>query len=310
MRKMARWSFGVPAMIVLGSCTTPLAASQVQPAARPQRQPPPTATVVVPPRRAPDRTAFSYAGSMIQGGVVIGIAPSSTSLLSFNGMTIPVAPDGRFVIAFDRDAGPVASIVATLEDGRQVRDTLTVAPRQWDISRLNTLPKFPVPQPEFERLRPAELAQINAARRLVTDAAGWRQPFLWPTTGRISTLFGSQRIYKNGEAGSYHSGLDVAVPQGTPVLAPADGVVILAADHPFTLEGNLLMIDHGMGLNSAFLHLSRIAVHVGEHVQRGETIGFSGMTGRATGPHLHWSMKWREAKIDPLLVAGPMPRTE
>jgi murein DD-endopeptidase MepM/ murein hydrolase activator NlpD len=86
--------------------------------------------------------------------------------------------------------------------------------------------------------------------------------------------------------------------------------VILAADHPFTLEGNLLMVDHGMGLNSAFLHLSRITVHVGEHVQRGETIGFSGMTGRATGPHLHWSIKWREAKLDPLLVAGPMPRAE
>jgi murein DD-endopeptidase MepM/ murein hydrolase activator NlpD len=87
-------------------------------------------------------------------------------------------------------------------------------------------------------------------------------------------------------------------------------VVILAADHPFTLEGNLLMVDHGMGLNSAFLHLSRITVHVGEHVRRGQTIAFSGMTGRATGPHLHWSMKWREAKVDPLLVAGPMPRAE
>jgi murein DD-endopeptidase MepM/ murein hydrolase activator NlpD len=83
--------------------------------------------------------------------------------------------------------------------------------------------------------------------------------------------------------------------------------VILAADHPFTLEGNLLMIDHGMGLNTAFLHLSKILVHVGERVQRGQPVGLVGMTGRATGPHLHWSMKWRDSRIDPLLVAGPMP---
>jgi len=316
MRKLARWSFGIPALIVLGSCITPAqsaptptptsARAQLAPraSAAPREVPP------VLPRRAPDRDSFSYAGSLMQGGVVIGTAPAGTSLLMFNGITVPVAPDGRFVIAFDRDAGTMASLVATLEDGRQVRDTLTIAPRAWNISRLASLPKYPVPEPEMERLRPPELAQINAARRMVTDAAGWRQPFLWPAIGRISTLFGSQRVYKNGEAGSYHSGLDVAVPQGTPVLAPADGVVILAADHPFTLEGNLLMVDHGMGLNSAFLHLSRITVHVGEHVRRGQTIAFSGMTGRATGPHLHWSMKWREAKIDPLLVAGPMPRAE
>ena len=314
MRKLARWSFGLPALIVLGSCITPAesAPTPTPTSARAQLAPPRTTAAPrelppVLPRRAPDRDRFSYAGSLMQGGVVIGTAPAGTSLLMFNGATIPVDPDGRFVIGFDRDAGSVASLVATLEDGRQMRDTLTIAPRQWNISRLDTLPKYPVSEPEMERLRPPELAQINAARRMTTDAAGWRQPFLWPAIGRISTLFGSQRVYKNGEAGSYHSGLDVAVPQGTPVLAPADGVVILAADHPFTLEGNLLMVDHGMGLNSAFLHLSRITVHVGEHVRRGQTIAFSGMTGRATGPHLHWSMKWREAKIDPLLVAGPMP---
>ena len=292
--------------MILGSCTTaPDPGPRVPPAAvAREAQPAPQ------PRRAPPGTGFSYAGSLVQGDIVIGIAPAGTSLLSFNGAAVPVAADGRFLIGFDRDAGPAAALVATLEDGRQVRDTLTIAPRAWDISRLDTLPKFPVPQPEFERLRPAELAQINAARRTQSDSQGWRQRFLWPTTGRISTLFGSQRIYKNGEAGSYHSGIDIAKPQGSVILAPADGVVILATDHPFTLEGNLLMIDHGMGLNSAFLHLSKITVHVGERVQRGQPVALSGMTGRATGPHLHWSLKWRDAKIDPLLVAGPMPRAE
>ena len=303
MKKGRRWLIGAAALMLLGSCTTPEERPNVQLARPSIRETRPSPQ----PARPPAHASFSYAGSLIQGGMVIGIAPTGTSLLSFNGAAVPVTPDGRFLIAFDRDAGPAAALVATLEDGRTVRDTLTIAPRAWDISRLATLPKYPVPQPEFDRLRPAELAQINAARRIQIVSDGWRHPFMWPVLGRISTLFGSQRIYRNGEAGSYHSGIDIARPTGTIVLAPADGVVILAADHPFTLEGNLLMIDHGMGLNSAFLHLSKITVHVGEQVRRGEQIGLVGMTGRATGPHLHWSMKWRDSRIDPLLVAGPMP---
>jgi murein DD-endopeptidase MepM/ murein hydrolase activator NlpD len=303
---IARWTFGLAAMLALGSCAATPDRSQVQRVAAPPIQRLPTPQ----PHRAAARDSFGYSGSMIQGGIVIGIAPANTSMLSFNGAAVPVAPDGRFLIGFDRDAGPTASLVATLDDGRTLRDTLSIAPRGWDISRLATLPKIPLPEPEFNRLRPAELAQIAAARRVQSDSQGWRQTFLWPTTGRISTLFGSQRIYKNGEAGSYHSGLDIAKPQGSVILAPADGVVILAADHPFTLEGNLLMIDHGNGLNTAFLHLARIDVRVGERVRRGQPVALSGMTGRATGPHLHWSLKWRDAKIDPLLVAGPMPRSE
>jgi murein DD-endopeptidase MepM/ murein hydrolase activator NlpD len=250
---------------------------------------------------------FVLTGPVEQGGAVIGTAPGGTRALTFDGAAIPVAADGRFLIAFDRDAGPNAQLIATLADGRQVTRTLAVAPRQWDISRLNTLPKYPVPSAEFQRLRPPELAQIKAARATDHAADGWREHFAWPATGRISTLFGSQRIYQGGEKGAYHSGIDIAVPTGTPVRAPADGVVILAADHPFTLEGNLLMIDHGMGLNSAFLHLSKIDVQVGDHVRQGQVIAESGATGRATGPHLHWSLMWRGARIDPLLIAGPMP---
>jgi murein DD-endopeptidase MepM/ murein hydrolase activator NlpD len=227
-------------------------------------------------------------------------------LLSLNGNPVEFAPDRRFLIAFDRDAAPTAILAARLANGSEVRQTLVIAPRAWDISRLNTLPKYPVPRPEFERARPAELAQISAARALRSDSQGWRQTFLWPATGRISTLFGSQRIYR-GEPGAYHSGIDIARPTGTVVLAPADGVVVLAAATPFTLEGNLLMIDHGMGLNTAFMHLSRIDVRVGQQVRRGQPVGAVGRTGRATGPHLHWSLKWRDARIDPLLVAGPMP---
>lgn len=300
MRLATRIAAGSAAAVLLATCTTVPAAAPARPGT-----PAPTPTPSASPRAG---ASFGFKGTMIQGGLVIGTAPKGTTLLAFDGESIPVAPDGRFVIAFDRDAGPSAELVATLDSGRQVSQTLDVAKRAWDISKLDSLPKYPVPQPEYEKIRPGEIAQIVAARQMQTDAQGWKQvPFLWPVTGRISTLFGSQRIYKNGEAGSYHSGIDIARPTGTVVLAPADGVVILAAAKPFTLEGNLLMVDHGMGLNSAFMHLSRIDVKVGQHIRRGQPIGLVGMTGRATGPHLHWGLKWRDARIDPLLVAGSMP---
>ncbi|WP_423326791.1 M23 family metallopeptidase [Sphingomonas sp. 4RDLI-65] len=259
-----------------------------------QQAPPPTTATASP---------FRWIGTLSQGGLILGTAPAGTRSVMLDGKPIALSPDGSFLAGFDRDAGPQASLTAISADGRTVTQPLTIAPRAWRIERLDTLPKFPAPDPVFARLRPPELAQIVAARARNTDAQGWRQAFAWPATGRISGLFGSQRIYK-GEPGSYHSGTDIAKPTGAIVTAPADGVVILAADHPFTLEGNLLMLDHGMGLNSAFLHLSRIDVKIGDHVAKGQAIGAVGMTGRATGPHLHWSLRWNDAKLDPMLVAG------
>jgi len=254
-----------------------------------------------------DPAPFRLEGTLVQGGAATGTVPAGTTLLELGDQSVPVARDGRFLIAFDRDAAPSVTLSATLADGRVLRQTLAIAPRAWRIERLPTLPKIAQPDAEFAARRPAEVAQIDAARHMATPAEGWRQPLLWPATGRLSGLFGSQRIYQNGEAGSYHSGADIAQPEGTPVIAPADGVVVLAAGQPFTLEGNLLMIDHGAGLSSSFLHLSRIDVKRGQRVSRGQIIGAIGKTGRATGPHLHWSLRWREARIDPLLVAGPMP---
>jgi len=269
-------------------------------------QQPSSATPV--PNRAiapPDRRSFNLEGALSQGGVVLGSVPANTVSLTLDGNPVEVAPDGRFLIAFGRDAGAAASLVARLRNGGEVREALTIAPRAWRIEHLTTLARFSRPSAEFERLRAPELAAIEAARTTVSDSQGWRQSFQWPVTGRISGLFGAQRVYR-GEPGAYHSGVDVAKPAGTVLVAPADGVVTLAADHPFTLEGNLLMIDHGMGLNSAFLHLSRIDVKPGDHVRRGQPLGTIGATGRATGPHMHWSMKWKDQRIDPLLLAGPM----
>jgi len=255
---------------------------------------------------APAAAAFTLTGQVIQGGVATGIAPAGTTGLTLDGQAVPVDRDGRFLIAFDRDAPAQARLSATLADGRQVTQALTVAPRAWRLQRINAPLRPTRSSAAFLALRKPELEQIVAARAMDTGADGWRQRFIWPVTGRISGLFGAQRIYQ-GKPGAYHGGVDVARPTGTPVVAPADGVVILAADKPFTLEGHLLMIDHGHGLNSAFLHLPRIDVKRGDTVRQGQPIGAVGATGRATGPHLHWGMKWQDARLDPLLIAGPMP---
>jgi murein DD-endopeptidase MepM/ murein hydrolase activator NlpD len=268
----------------------------------------PATDLAVAPMPSGATQGFTFRGAMRQGGMLIGTVPAGTVSLTLDGADIPMTPDGRFLIAFGRDHGPDATLVATRGDRTTAVDRLVVAPATYRIEAL-PIPKYQQPEAEFLKIRGGELDQIKAARAqaatLVSD--GWRQSFQWPAIGRVSGAFGAQRVY-NGEKGSYHSGEDIAVPAGTPVRAPADGVVILAASgDPFTLEGHLLMVAHGMGLDSAFLHLSHIDVKVGDVVKRGQLIGESGMTGRATGPHLHWALTWRGERIDPKLVAGAMP---
>jgi murein DD-endopeptidase MepM/ murein hydrolase activator NlpD len=271
-----------------------------EPAATPA-PPPPEPLVPVGPAN------FVMTGESTQGGWMRGTAPGGTVSLTFNGTAIPVARDGSFIVAFDRDAGPTATLVARLSDGRERVQSLAVSPRAWAIERVN-IPRSPGGATEaFMVKRRPELERIAAARRIDSDSQGWRQQFIWPVKGRLSGQFGSQRIYRGGEPGAYHSGTDIATgASGTPFATPADGVVILAAETPFTLEGHLLMIDHGMGLNSAFLHCSELLVKEGDRVRRGQIVGRIGATGRATGPHLHWSMKWRDARLDPILFTGPM----
>ncbi|APZ99563.1 peptidase [Sphingopyxis sp. QXT-31] len=274
--------------------------------------PPPPPVVVerpAPPPPAPPAPVardFALRGLAEQGAAMLGQAPTGTRLLALDGKPVALAPDGAFLIAFDRDAGPSAQLVATLVDGRRIERALAVAPGAWRLEHINAPYRgSAASDADFERRRPAELAQIAAARAVDQASEGWRQRFIWPVTGRRSGYFGSQRVYQ-GKPGSYHSGADIAVPAGTPFVAPADGVVVLAAASPFTLEGNLLIVDHGMGLNSAFLHCQRLDVKVGDRVVQGQVLGTVGRTGRATGPHMHWGMKWGDARIDPAKLAGPM----
>lgn len=255
---------------------------------------------------AADALPLGLDGAM-QGALLRGAAPAGTVALSLDGRPVPLAGDGQFLIGFDRDAPASARLVARLAGGRELVRTLRVAPRAWRIEHIGLARRTSAATPAWLRMREGELARIAAARALDPPSEGWRQAFAWPARGRISGRFGAQRIYR-GEPASYHSGVDVAAGAGALVTAPADGVVVLAGPPAFSFEGNLVILAHGMGLSSAFLHLASTRVRVGETVRKGQPIGTVGRTGRATGPHLHWGMKWKDARIDPQALAGPMPR--
>ena len=250
-------------------------------------------------------TTFLYSGELTQGGWIRGQAPAGTVRARLGEQKLVLGEEGRFFAAIDRDAGTQETLVAELKGGKTVTSPLTVKPRDWQIERVNVARRPGGASEAFMARRRPELDAIWNAREKRTGAGGWSQQFIWPVTGRISGRFGSQRIYR-GEPGSYHSGIDISTgTSGTPYVAPADGVVVLAADD-FSLEGKLLIIDHGQGLNSAFLHSSELLVKEGDRVKQGQVIGRIGASGRATGPHLHWSLKWFNARLDPLLFTGPM----
>jgi murein DD-endopeptidase MepM/ murein hydrolase activator NlpD len=179
-----------------------------------------------------------------------------------------------------------------------------VAPRQYEIQRLNGLPPDKVtPPPEvLERIR-REKALVDEARRREIAQPYFLSGFAWPVKGRISGVYGSQRIL-NGEPRQPHYGVDIAAPSGTPVRAPADGIVTLAEPDLY-FSGATLIIDHGYRLSSTLMHLDRIHARLGQSVRKGDIVATVGKSGRVTGPHLDWRMNWREARIDPALTLPP-----
>lgn len=288
------------AVILLGGCV-PASAPPAPPPVAPRIAPLPTELRPSPDPRHAD---FELSGHFAQGGLARGRAPSTATSVTLDGKRVATADDGRFVIGFDRDAGQEALLVAVLADGSTVTRRLAIAPTEWGEQRVNVAFR-PAGQSDadYAERRAVEVARIGAARDVRTAATGWRERFVWPVVGRISGRFGNQRVYRGGVRGSPHSGVDIAVPTGTPVRAPAGGVVVLASAGPFALEGNLLILDHGQGLSSAFLHLNTIDVREGQAVAAGETIATVGSTGRATGPHLHWTLRWNGQRLDAQRVA-------
>jgi murein DD-endopeptidase MepM/ murein hydrolase activator NlpD len=240
--------------------------------------------------------------SISQGGLVVAQLPELTRA-SVGGKPVRVGADGTLVFGAGRDEQGPLQVNLTYRDGRRETARIAVTPRDWPIERVDGVPPKTVnPPPELAARIQREQAEVVAARNRDDDREDFLAGFAWPVKGRISGRFGNQRIY-NGEPKSPHSGMDIAVPQGTPVQAPADGVVSFAKPGLY-LTGGTVLLDHGYGLSSNFLHLSRLDVKVGQHVRQGEVIGAAGMTGRATGPHLHWGFNWFGVRLDPLLLPG------
>lgn len=248
---------------------------------------------------------LNWQGSLIQGGLITGRALPGTRL-ELDGQPVPVGPEGAFVFGFGRDAPPHARLAVIAPDGAREERRLSITQRQYDIQRLDGLPPEKVtPPPELlERIR-RENALVDDARRRDFPQIGFLGGFAWPTVGRISGVYGSQRIL-NGEPRQPHYGVDIAAPIGTPVRAPADGIVTLAEPDLY-YTGATVIIDHGYRLSSTLMHLDRIDVRVGQRVRQGDAVATVGKSGRATGPHLDWRMNWREARIDPALLVPPMP---
>ncbi len=257
------------------------------------------------PLRATE-TGLRLDGPRTQGAVLRGrVAPGA--VVEFEGAPVRVSEDGWFLVGFGRDAPPEATLSVTWPDGRRERKTLTVKPRQYRIQRIDGLPERKVmPRSEEDLARiAADIALVKEARRTDDARTDFLDGFEWPIKGRITGVYGSQRIL-NGEARRPHYGIDIAAPTGTEVRAPAGGVVTLAHPDMF-YSGGTLIIDHGHGLSSAFLHLSRILVARGERVTQGQAIAEVGSTGRSTGAHLDWRINLFSRRLDPALLAGPMP---
>ena len=236
-----------------------------------------------------------------QGQLVIGHAPTNVKI-EFAGHRCRVGKDGAFVFGIDRDAPAKISLHVRYSNGKTDTLSLPVAKREYHIERLEGLPQQTVtPNPEIAARISREQKRVIEARFRDDEREDFLGGFTLPVEGaRISGVYGSQRV-DNGVAMTPHFGLDMAVPIGTPVHAPAAGLVTFAAPDLY-LTGGTVLLDHGFGLTSSFLHMSKLAVKVGDRIRPGQLIGLSGATGRATGPHVHWGFNWFETRIDPELL--------
>ncbi len=238
-------------------------------------------------------------GLFVQGGIVCGNTAPDTQI-HLNGQRVRISSNGSFIFGFGRDFPSTATITVTRN--KVPNDyTIYIAPRQYKEQHIHGVPQRTVsPKPEdFKRIR-QESQSIVTARQVDSTRTDFVTGFHWPVRGRISGVYGSQRTY-NGVPRRPHYGVDIAVSLGTPVRAPTGGVVTLVHPDMF-FSGGTLIIDHGHGISSAFLHLETINVAVGDTVQQGEEIATVGSSGRATGPHLDWRINWFTQRLDPQLL--------
>ncbi len=250
---------------------------------------------------------LTLAGALSQGGLVYGRTLPGAEV-RLDGRPVRVGADGRFLLGFGREAAPEAVLELTLPDGTLARRTLAIEQRSYDIQRIDGLQPEKVTPPEEVLARIADERAMVAVVRKVDRPEPWFETgFVWPVVGPISGVYGSQRIL-NGEPRWPHFGVDVAVPVGTPVVAPADGLVVVAHDDMY-YSGGTVLLDHSYGLTSAYLHLHEVLVAEGQMLRQGDRLGSVGATGRVTGAHLDWRFNWFDRRLDPELIVGPMPET-
>lgn len=255
---------------------------------------------VVPAAPVPQEERVVFPASVPQGALVFGKAPPG-SQVRYRERLLRATGYGTVAFGVGRDETGPLKVDVTLPSGRMEPVSIAVTPRDWPVEHVNGVPPKTVnPPPEIAARIQREQALVTAARERDDERTDFALPFQWPVQGRISGRFGNARVY-NGQPGAGHSGMDIAAPDGTPVKAPAGGVVTFASPDLY-LTGGTVLLDHGHGVSSNFLHLSRIDVKVGDRIEPGQVIGAVGATGRATGPHLHWGMNWFDTRIDPLLV--------
>lgn len=251
-----------------------------------------------------DDDALELSGNFTQGGLVVGkVTPGSR--VTINNHMVRVSTDGEFIIGFGRDYPASATLTVLELDGNEQQHSLKIAQRKYKIQHIDGLPKAQVSPDEKTLVRiKRENKDISRARSMDEARMDFKTEFIWPTKGPITGVFGSQRIL-NGEPRQPHFGIDVAAPVGTPVVAPAAGVVSYVGDMYFS--GGTLVLDHGHRLSSSFLHLDKVLVQVGQRIEQGEKIALVGATGRVTGAHLDWRMNWHGQRIDPGLLMGERP---
>jgi murein DD-endopeptidase MepM/ murein hydrolase activator NlpD len=280
-------------VLVVAACSAPPEARTV---ALPQ---PPARVVAATPPPAP--LDLSCAGAFAQGGVVL-CKTTPGAILAVDGEDRGAADAAGWVVAgFDRDAGPSTTFSVRTATGTKTAD-FTVAARSYSVQRVNGLPQETVSpsDPAVLKRIAEEGAAKEEARKSRAPAEGFLQGFIWPIQGIMSGAWGNQRVL-NGVPKSPHFGFDIAAPEGAPILAAADGVIAMA-NPDMHFEGGLVMIDHGQGLITYYLHMSRLDVAAGQTVRQGDVIGAVGKKGRATGPHLCWRMRWRDRNLDPSLA--------
>ncbi len=243
-------------------------------------------------------------GSYQQGQLVVGKVAVGTEV-QIMGRVLRLTPDGYFAFGLDRDAPAKVVVNFRSPAGEVSSEAIHVSSRSYDIQRVEGVPQRTVTPDARDKERiDRDNQQLKQARSMDLPRQDFLGGFVWPLKGPITGVFGSQRIY-NGEPRQPHYGVDIKAPTGELVHAPASGVVSLAHSDMF-YSGGTLIIDHGHGISSSFIHLSKILVKVGQEIHQGDPIARVGMTGRATGPHLDWRMNWFDQRIDPQLLVGPM----